>query len=378
MNKLLSFFCLFIIFKTEAQTSVLKIADSLYVYGNYSLAITNYKLHKKQQEVSYKLAQAYQAIGNYEEALKYYKRDALFSPENQLAKYQYAKLLAKTKKFNAASGLFYELIDLDYKNPEYHYQLGLVLEKLKDSSSQNRFYSAYQLDSTHQKAIYQLAKFQLKNKNYALVEKYTNIGLQAYPNNAELISLKAQSYYSQEEYRKAIESLVRLINLNETSLFIYEKLSFSYAKIDAYDKAIEHLLIALEMEPQNASNVFILGQMYDRKGNPEIAEKYMKQALDLFDIPLDDKFIQLAVVLNQQKKYKEAIAILNTVIHENPGNMRACFFMVMAKDKYYKDVTAKLEAFQAFENSFPNNIYSSIVEQRISQLKSEEFNTIEN
>lgn len=42
---------LLILFKTEAQTSVLNIADSLYANGNYSKAIAQYQLYKNQPEV---------------------------------------------------------------------------------------------------------------------------------------------------------------------------------------------------------------------------------------------------------------------------------------------------------------------------------------
>ena len=55
MIKIVLVFLFVITFKTEAQTSVLNMADSLYVNGNYSKAIESYKKYNNKKEV-YNLA----------------------------------------------------------------------------------------------------------------------------------------------------------------------------------------------------------------------------------------------------------------------------------------------------------------------------------
>ncbi|WAC01327.1 tetratricopeptide repeat protein [Lacinutrix neustonica] len=61
-----------VIVKAEAQSSVLSIGDSLMAYGNYTKAIHLPETYSDQNEVFYKLAKAYQAIGNYDQALANY------------------------------------------------------------------------------------------------------------------------------------------------------------------------------------------------------------------------------------------------------------------------------------------------------------------
>lgn len=195
MNRILLIIIITLAFKAEGQSSALQLGDSLYINGNYSKAIEVYKQLEKQSIVYDKIAKTYFALGNYDEALLYYEKSIQSNPDNALIKYEYAKLLSKTKKYEDASTVFYKLIDIDYKNPNYHYELGLLLERLKDSTAQNRFYSAFQLDRTHQKAIYRIARFHLKKRHYKQVNYYADIGLKTYVNNKELISLKAQNYY---------------------------------------------------------------------------------------------------------------------------------------------------------------------------------------
>ena len=115
MSKTILLFLLLICFKTEAQTSVLNVADSLFAHGNYSKAITQYKTHKNQSEVYYKIAKSYIAIGNYDEALINYESAVKTNPENTLLKYDYGKFLYRTKKFKKAAEVFNQLVYKDYE-----------------------------------------------------------------------------------------------------------------------------------------------------------------------------------------------------------------------------------------------------------------------
>jgi len=231
MKKLLILFSIFIL-KAEAQTSALQLADSLYLHGNYSKAIEAYKSHSNQDEVYQSIAKAYIALGNYDEALLNYENCLKANPKDALTLFDYGKLLARVKKYKEALEVFYQLINIDYKNPNYHYESGLVLQQLGDSTDQNRFRNAYDLDNTHQKAIFQIAKFHLIKRQYSMVDKYVDIGLKSYENNKELISLKAQNFYWKEDYENAAKWFEKLLELKEYSHFIHEKLSLCYDRMD--------------------------------------------------------------------------------------------------------------------------------------------------
>lgn len=364
---------LLILFKTEAQTSVLNSADSLYVNGNYSKAIELYKTHKNQSEVFDKIAKAYMTIGNYDEALNNYKSSIDANPKNALIKFEYARLLSKTKKFETAAKVFNDLVYVDYKNPNYHYELGLVLEQLKDSTAQNRFYNAFQLDSTHQKTIYRLAKFHLKKGHNKLVDKYIDIGLSSYENNKELINLKAQNFYVKKQYEKAILWFEKLVSLNASSEFIHEKLGISYFKILDYENAIIHLLKVLAFNPNDSNNLYMLGQLYERNNDFFNAEKYISASLALQDVILDKEYIQLGKVLNRQNKHKEALDVFKKAVHENPKSDKPSFFLVLTKDQYYRDIDSKIKEYKIFIKKFPKSQMLEFAEHRISELKKEAF-----
>lgn len=364
-------FTLICLLQTEAQNSAISFADSLYLHGNFSKAIEAYKSYTNQEEVYQKIAKAYISLGNYDEGLLNYENSLKVNPKDALTLFDYGKLLTRVKKHEEALDVFYKLIDIDYKNPNYHYESGLVLQHLRDSTSQNRFHNAFDLDNTHQKAIFQIAKFHLIKRHHSVVDKYVDIGLKSYANNKELISLKAQNFYWKEGYEDAAKWFEKLIELNESSQFIHEKLSFCYDRSYEPEKALEHQLLAVRFDPKNATNLFILGQLYQRVSDYENAEKYYLGALAILDAPLDVEYSKLATVYNLQKKEKEAIDTFKKAIHENPDNQHAQFFLVLTLDKYYKDIDARIKLFENYKKKFPKSVFISFAEKKLTELKEE-------
>ncbi|MBO6605687.1 tetratricopeptide repeat protein [Psychroserpens sp.] len=348
-------------------------ADSLYQSGNYSKAIEAYTKVNDPKLIYDRIAKSYVAIGNYDLALENYQRAIEVDSSNELALYEYAKLLSKTKKFQSSVEVFNQLMNIDYRNPNYHYEMGLAQNRLKDSTAINRFISAFQLDRTHQKAIYQIAKHYLKRGRFSLVDHYTEIGLENYENNVELISLKAQSDFRREYYSKAQKSFEKLTELGESSEFIHEKLSICYAQNYDFVRAIEQKKKLLEFDPYNTNAMAGISVYYQQIKDYENAEKYMRQVITLRDVPLDYEFEQLGIALNRQEKHKEAIEAFKRAVKENPQNLNSAFYIVSTKDKFYADIDTKIKLYQDFIEAHPESSYSKLAQYRIKQLKEEKF-----
>lgn len=374
MNKYFIIIFIFIIyFKTDAQTSVLNRADSLYATGNYSKAIEQYKSFDKPSNVFEKIAKSYMALGNYDEALSNYSKAMEANPNNALLKFDYAKVLYNTKKYKESSLLFGQLIETDDQNPNYQYEFGQTLEAMQDSTAMHYYRNAFELDTTHQKSIYKIGRQLLVARNHVASLKYIEIGLGSYANNVELINLKAQNYYWMQEYRESAKWFEKLIELGESSQFIHESLRFCYAQHFNYKKAIEQGLLALQYDPKNYKNLFVQGQLYEGLENYAKAEEYMSLALEIRDIPLDEEYRKLGYVLNLQQKYKEAIEVLNTSLKINPNNQRTEFYLLNAKDRYYKDIDTRLKLYEDFKMKNPDGNYDYWIDRRIKELKEEKF-----
>lgn len=373
IKKVLVLIILFTQFNAEAQSSALAVGDSLYANGNYSKAIKSYKQYSNAAAVYAKIARAYSAIGNFGEAIENYKNSVEANPDNALLKFEYAQLLSKLKKYKEASVLFEELIYIDYRNPNYHYQQGVALEKQRDSTAMNRFMSAYELDNTHQKAIFKIAKHHLIKRNHEISHKYIDKGLESYTNNVELISLKAQNYYHQNYYRKAITWFKKLLDLGESSEFIHEKLSICHAEFSDYEDAIFHRKEVLKYNPTDATSMYVIGTYYQRLNDFENAEKYINQYLVLQDVPLNAEYRTLGTVLNRQKKHEEAIKAFQRAVKEDPSDIFTRFIIIRTKDEYYADKDAVIKLYENFLIKYKDAPFSRLAQMRLKELKEAKF-----
>ncbi|MFV0571226.1 MAG: tetratricopeptide repeat protein [Xanthomarina gelatinilytica] len=373
MSRYIVLFFIITFIETEAQTSVLMLADSLYANGYYSKAITQYEVYNKPSEVYEKIAKASIAIGNYNQALLNYQESIKAHPNNTLLMYEYAKLLSRTNNLQTAASEFKKLITIDSLNPNYHFEYGLILEKQNDSTAIEEFINTFHLDSLHQKAIYKVAKYKLQKRQFDEVEKLVNTGLGSNQFNVELINIKAQNYFWKQDYHEAIVWFEKLVTLGESSQFIHEKLSLCFAKTYRLPEAIKHGLLALKFEPNNTNNLFVLGRLYEKNKEFGNAESYYTKALEIEDAPLDAQYTQLGRVLNYQKKYAEAIQVLNKARLENPKNDTTAFYLLQSKNAYYEDFDTKINLYQKFIKEFPDSVLKTIAAAQLSQLKQEKF-----
>lgn len=375
MVKFFLIFILLIPFNAEAQSSALDFADKLYANGNYTKAIETYKSLKNVEEVYSKIAKSYIALGHYDKGLEYYKKASIAYQEDELTQYEYAKLLAKTKKYKEAHQLLKRLIESDSLNPNYHYELGIVLEKQRDTTAVNEFTKAFELDETHQKAIFNIAKHYLKRRKFDTVHQFVDKGLESYENNIKLISLKAQAYYHQDYFTHAVVWFKKLLDLGEKSEFIHEKLSLSYAQNSDYEDAIFHRKEALKYNPFDASAMFVIGTYYERLSNYEKAEEYISKSIKLQDVSLSKEYQRLGTIYNRQKKYEKAIKTFQKSLKEDPSNINAEFFILVTKEAYYEGKGAKIKVYEDYLKKYKTkkSPFKIIVEDKLRRLKEEKF-----
>ena len=118
MKKSILFISLLLVFKAEAQSSALAIADSLYATGNYTNAI-NYYAKEGSQKGNLQIARAYNSIGNYDKAIVQYESLVAESPDLQIARFELGKLYHKMKRFDDSRKLFTGLVRDETNNPEF-------------------------------------------------------------------------------------------------------------------------------------------------------------------------------------------------------------------------------------------------------------------
>lgn len=394
MKKYVFLMCiLFIIFKAEAQSSALTVADSLYTVGNYTKAIQQYQLIPDQNQnakITLQIARSYRGLGNKKEALLAYKNSLEKNPEQPVAATEYGRLLITRNAFASADTIFKDLTRKYPDNPEYFYQRGRALkqlEKKKDTTSEAKerlkseeaFSKAVQLDSTHIKALYQLGLHHLTHRDYPVVEKICFKAFESDPDNAEMVNILAQNYYLRGWYLEAITWFEKLIELGQSNPYIHNSLGVSYHKKNKYEKAIGQYLILLRIDDEDYGIHHILAELYGKVKNIEKTEYHAKQALYFKDLPLDDIYQTLGQAYQFNKRFEKAIKEYRKVLKTRPDNIEMDYKIAICADNYYKDKNEVVALYERViekydgDTDYRSKFYIDISERRLKKLKEEIF-----
>jgi len=411
-RKILIILYMLLIVKTEAQTSVLKVVDSILETGNYKLALTELENVKNPtSEIFEKAANIYQKVGDHSKAIEFYDRAFTLNPANkikeQLGKsyqstgnpdkaiqiyhevlqtnpdnllltYTLAKLYVSEKKVTRGIELFEELSKNDSLNPNYPYQLGVAYEKQGSSSftnSINNFLKAYRIDSLHLKSIYNLAKFYRKLKFKDSTTLFINKGLKINPKSINFNQLKANDAFLNKEFDTALVYLKKLEDLNFKTLFTYKLYGLTYLNMKNYKKAEEYFKIAQKKDFKDTSVAYNLGLVQKQMKNFDKAAYYFSMSIYYQKPKLDKNYYQLGLVQLEQKEIKNALKSFHEGYKNNARNYQLLFKLAMTEDDYYKDKKIALQHFEKYVESFSDKDKESTLyaKQRIKEIKKDLF-----
>jgi len=93
---------------------------------------------------------------------------------------------------------------------------------------------------------------------------------------------QARIYEVMSEYEKAIDSYVKVLELQPTGFDINRFIGRCYRKLNKLRKAEEYLLIALKDSPYNPENNYELALLYFDMGDTQKAIEYLKVANDIW------------------------------------------------------------------------------------------------
>lgn len=377
--------------KAEAQSSALSIADSLSAVGNYSKAITKFReIKAPNAQIDLKIARAYKAIGNGNEALKAYKESLEKDPSQVIAATEFGRLYIAQRHFKKGDSIFKSLLDLYPDNPEFHYQRGRALRNLTAQyevkngdtvviAAHDAFAKAVRLDSTHQKAMNQLGLYFLKKQEYDKVEQLGQKALESNPNSVEMTNLMALNYYNKGWTSEAVEWLEKLVALGQSSAFIHKRLGRSYAKQGDYELAIKQYALVLEEDDKDPSVHLELARLYQRSKEFEKGIRHAEIAIFLNSQPLDEEYYTLATVYKLNDQFEEAIVNYQLTIKENPEHIEAHYGIPVAADNYYKNKKEVLLMYERFvkkyegQSDYKTKYYVNLAQRRIDMLTQEVF-----
>ena len=396
--------------KTEAQSSVFTIVDSLLLKGNYQKALI--LLEKEEPKtilVFDKIATIYQTVGNYNKAINYYEKalknenreeikvklssaynsaglssksisiyEEIIEKDtsNLLVANSLGKLYLAKNNVKKAEVLFRFLNKKDSLNPNYLYQIAQCLAKQhKELAMGQSYLNAYNLDTLHIKSIYELSKFfkELKDKDSTML--FINKGLKIDSTNLNFLQLKANVLYFSKDFKGTITYLNKLDSLNFRSINTYEMFGMSYLNLDDFALAEKHFKNALRLERNNSKILYRLGALYYEKKDFKLSQLYLMQSIIYGRGDLDKQFLLSGTIAKEEFNLKVAINYFKDAVKYNRDNVNALFQLAFASDSYFKDKKIAFKHYKDFVQRFEgkNDKLTSYANNRIKEIKKEYF-----
>jgi tetratricopeptide (TPR) repeat protein len=166
------------------------------------------------------------------------------------------------------------------------------------------------------------------------IEEY-QLSITADPNFADSVRNLANIFYFQERYEETIPLLQRFIALQKETIAgkiaAYNTLGQLLRDAKRYDEAIEVDLLAIEHDPENSSQVYVMANTYFNAGLAHDAVRIYKKALT---VAPNDAFIHrsLGRMLEDEGMLQEALLEYRAAADLNPDS------------QFYRDLVMGLES----------------------------------
>ena len=254
--------------------------------------------------------------------------------------------------------------------------LGLINPSFCQQNEINKYIGKINTDPLDQSNYLKLAELYQINKNPDQVDNIFNTMLIYWPENAHIYYRWALSLSLMNEHQRSLPQYLMSLKLDATQPKVMYNYSISLVQVRKFNVALRVMEKACKLEPNNnqylvfknkillslspnklvdlgESDLFIVQyneaiKNYNTK-NMDIALASINQAIEIQ--PTNDRALLVkSQILLDQRKYKEAITILQQLIETNSHNYEAHFYLGEALYiiKEYEN------SFQHFYLSLPN------------------------
>ena len=207
------------------------------------------------------LGYAYEKLERYEEAKFNYKEAIRINPKSEHSHFLLAKLYSTNNKIEEAIYEYKKTIEL---NPEFFFayqNLGSAYVALAEKLNMKA--PKEEIDSYYQEA----------ENNYNCAIKYSQKIYQ--PTEYVLLG---QLYSTQKKFEKAIETIGKAVELNPQYSEAYESLSYAYNRLKNYELAKENAQRAIDLDKNNVKAYLHKGFALQNSNHIEIAFQTFKDA----------------------------------------------------------------------------------------------------
>ena len=316
-----------------------------HISDNFDEAIAKYKallLENPEDIVAlHLLAISYGQQGLYEEASEHLNKALALDPKNPQLHNSKANILKRIGRIPEAITAYKTAIELNKTNPASYYNLSLIYcHDQKYTKAIGYLELALKYNSKYSDAYHTLIHIYHIQQQYSKAKKLIE---QAYTETSNVIfhKTRGQNYALQNMSAEATEQYELYLATCPDDYQAHHYLAVEHLKADKVDKAIEHNLTALKINPEHSESCHNLAVIYLTQNKLDPALRYWLQALQQDHKNLDYLY-NVGVVYNYKGLYTDALTYFEKVLILEPEHYNAIVNIATIYLKKYMPTEAKL------------------------------------
>lgn len=256
--------------------------------------------------------------------------------------------------YDAARRYFLQLLEMDQREPEAHYYLGLIALELDQQGTAITHFKMVRPGQEFLPAMSQLASIMLEQgqqtqlwqffvdqrrhypqvapelyilqaeilvqtRQFKSADQLLSEALASYPNNTNLLYTRSLMAEKQDDLARAEADLRKIIELEPDNASALNALGYILSNhTQRYDEATQLIEQALELSPNDPTVLDSMGWVKYRVGDLPLALDYLQRAYDLY--PDTEIAAHLGEVLWQLGRQQQAIAVWREAFARDPDH----------------------------------------------------------
>lgn len=270
------------------------------------------------------------------EVNKIYDKVLRLKPKNAEEWVKMGFINKQIKRYTKAASCFKEALKLEPNNIQFLRDISSVLFENKNFRESIPYLERVaEIEPDCASNWDSLAFCLLRIGHYAKAESLFKKALGLDDQNATINFDLGMFYKNQEQYKKALEYLIRASKLGPDDDFVWFMLGHAYQKLEMSDEAIETYDIAVEVNPRNDSAWNNLGLEYVRRQEYKEAVECYKRAIQVDDnsgiVWHNLKFAYYGTEEYEKAGYCEEkaqrLAELNRFEMKKPKEAKKCYYV---------------------------------------------------
>jgi tetratricopeptide (TPR) repeat protein len=261
--------------------------------------------------------------GRYEEALDKYGRALAIAPNDTLILNNYAWTLILAGRYSESLEPLKKSAALDPKKPSTNFYLGVAYYLSGDHKSAEKYLRvSTTLDPSHPYSHYYLSKVHLKEGDLtdALTEGELAALILGNVWNPDVALYLGDLYARAEMFQKALLQYQKLVDDKDYAYEAHYGLGIVYGSFGDFEKAEEHLTVALGLADDDPQVYYALGKLYSQRDDKlKKALGYAEKALKYE--PDNGRFLYLVGwILYRMDNKEEALGYMKKALVADPEN----------------------------------------------------------